>query len=227
MQFEVPRPNGNIKGKSYSEWAEEWWRKLLSDEPDGYRKEDDVVFLRGKYDYIDKGKIRKPRTKPNINRRIGGNRLTICEGTSLFFPVIAAEFNVDDVDPDNENRILRSENDCAACAKRDIDDGGQPGPKQATINNKQIVNDLSPYRVRSKYFTLTVPATSKLRQLMEYEIPAGTYKGVTDGYWLFIESLPALSKPYKLRFTGTGRNQPRTNQYSNGGEYEIKVVRCG
>ena len=85
QQYDILQPNGKFKGKSYSEWAEEWWMKLLSADPDGYRKDDDVVFLRGKYDYVDKGKMREPQTKPNVNKRLGNNGLIICEGTSLFF----------------------------------------------------------------------------------------------------------------------------------------------
>jgi hypothetical protein len=226
QQYDIPRPNGKFKGKSYSEWAEEWWRKLLSAEPDGYRKDDDVVFLRGKYDYVDKGKMREPQTKPNVNKRLGKNGLFICEGTSLFFPVIAAEFNDGDIDPDNEDRTLKGENDCSVCAKRDIDEGGVPDPKQVTINNEPIVEDLRPFRVKSDYFPLMVPKNSFLKDSMEYVIPADTYKGVTEGYWILIKSLPASKEPYRLRFSATGRNQPKTNQYSNAGEYEITVERC-
>jgi hypothetical protein len=226
QQYDILKPNGKFKGKSYSEWAEEWWTKLLSADPDGYRKDDDVVFLRGKYDYVDKGKMREPQTKPNVNKRLGNNGLIICEGTSLFFPVIAAEFNEGDVDPDNEKKTLRNENECSACAKKDIDEGGQPDPKQVTINNDPIVDDFRPFRVKSKFFPLMVPKNSSLKDKMEYVIPDGTYKGVTDGYWILIKSLPASKVPYRLRFSATGRNQPKTNQYSNAGEYEIMVERC-
>ena len=50
---------------------------MLSEDPDGYRKDDDVVFLRGKYDYGDKGNMREPQTQPNVNKRLGNNGLTI------------------------------------------------------------------------------------------------------------------------------------------------------
>jgi hypothetical protein len=226
QQYDILRPNEKFKGRTYGEWAEEWWKKLLSDDPDSYEKDDDVVFLRGKYDYVDKGKKREPSTKPNINKRTGKDGLIICEGTGLFFPVVAAEFNEGDGDPDDETRILRNEEDCYECAKRDIEDGPAPTADQATINGDPIVNDLRSYRARSKYFPLQVNEGSSLRGKMEYEMPLGKHMAITDGYWILIKSLQASDKAYKLKFSATGRNQPRTNQYFNAAEYDVTVKRC-
>jgi hypothetical protein len=226
QQYDILRPNEKFKGKTYGQWAEEWWKNLLSKDPDGYKKDDDVVFLRGNYDYVDKGEKREPNTKPNINKRTGKDGLVICEGTGLFFPVVAAEFNEGDSDPDNEKRILRNEDDCYMCAKRDIDEGPTPSVDQATINGDPIVDNLGPYRAKSEYFLLEVPENSSLRTKMEYEMPAGKPMAVTDGYWILIKSLTASDTPYRVRFSATGRNQPKTNQYSNAGEYDIMVQRC-
>ena len=68
-----------------------------------------------------------------------------------------------------------------------------------------------------------VPKNSSLKDKMEYVIPDGTYKGVTDGYWILIKSLPASKAPYRLRFSATGEKSAKSNQCSNAGEYEIMV----
>lgn len=217
--FQIVSPKEKFRGKSYGEWASEWWNWLVSDNPDCYNMNDPVIFLRANIDYIyiDKPK-RIRRHGGNHYDRTGSNGIKIYENTGIFFPVIEAEFNEGDLNPENGNKV-QTEEEMRSLARKDVDSGWKI---DATIRNGKsprhpIVNDLHYYRAESPLFKLVVSEKNNLRQSMEDELEAGAYMAVTDGYWILISSLVSSGDPYEIHFEATRAD----NRYS--ATYEIFV----
>ena len=101
--YDILPPNENFRGMSYGEWAAEWWKWLGSEDADTYLQKDPVLFLRGAFDYETANGQRRPKRKLHKDRT-GNEKIEISEGTAIFFPVIEAEFNVDDPDPDDRGK---------------------------------------------------------------------------------------------------------------------------
>ena len=71
-----------------------------------------MLFLRGAFDYETANGQRRPKRKPHYDRT-GDKEIEISEGTAIFFPVIEAEFNVDDPNPDDTGKKITTEAECA------------------------------------------------------------------------------------------------------------------
>src|SRR5215217_1573019 len=84
--YDILPPNENFRGKSYGEWAAEWWNWLLSEKPDIYSQEDPVLFLRGAFDYKARADGKRNPSSTH-NDRTGDKKIEIFEGTAIFFPV--------------------------------------------------------------------------------------------------------------------------------------------
>jgi hypothetical protein len=219
--YDVLPPNENFRGKSYGEWAAEWWKWLLSSKNPDYSQEDPVLFLRGAFDYEQVGEQRRPKRKPHYDRT-GDKKVEIFEGTAIFFPVIEAEFNFDDPDPDDGGKKIETEARMRFLARRDIDEGDEMG---ATIQigtggpKTKIVDDLKRYRAESPLFKLVVSAESPIKDYLDVLLPKdGAFDAVTDGYWILIRSLPPSNEPYRIHFEAKGRHN-----YSNSATYDIIV----
>jgi hypothetical protein len=217
--YDILPPNENFRGMSYGEWAAEWWKWLLGSKNPDYSKGEPVLFLRGAYEYYVEGGNRNPRS--THNDRTGDRKIEISEGTAIFFPVIGAEFNEEDPDPDDGGKKITTEAEMRYFARRDIDEGGE---MRATIQigtrapKTKIVKDLKDYRAESPLFKLTVSDQCTLKDKLEVEQKAGTFDAVTDGYWILIRSLPPSEVPYQIHFEAEGRGR-----YFYSGTYDIKV----
>jgi hypothetical protein len=217
--YDVLPPKENFRGMSYGEWAAEWWKWLLGSKNPDYSKGDPVLFLRGAYEYYVEDGNRNPRS--THNDRTGDKKIEISEGTAIFFPVIQAEFNEEDPNPDDKGKKITTEAEMRYFARRDIDEGGGRG---ATIQTgtgapkTKIVDDLKDYRAESPLFKLRVSDECTLKDKLEVEQKAGTFDAVTDGYWILIRSLPPSEVPYRIHFEAKGRDR-----YFNSGTYDIIV----
>ena len=218
--YDVLPPKENFRGMSYGEWAAEWWKWLLGSKNPDYSKGDPVLFLRGAFDYETANGQRRPKRKLHKDRT-GNEKIEISEGTAIFFPVIQAEFNEEDPDPDDGGKKITTEAEMRYLARRDIDEGGGRG---ATIQigtgapKTKIVDDLKDYRAESPLFKLRVSDECTLKDKLEVEQKAGTFDAVTDGYWILIRSLPPSEVPYRIHFEAKGRGR-----YFNSGTYDIIV----
>jgi hypothetical protein len=179
-----------------------------------------VLFLRGAFDYEQVGEQRRPKRKPHYDRT-GDKKVEIFEGTAIFFPVIEAEFNFDDPDPDDGGKKIETEARMRFLARRDIDEGDEMG---ATIQigtggpKTKIVDDLKRYRAESPLFKLVVSNESILADKLDSAQKAGMFDAVADGYWILIRSLPPSNEPYRIHFEAVGRNN-----YYNSATYDIIV----
>ena len=210
----------NFRGRSYGEWASEWWNWVLSEQPDEYVADAPIIFLRGNndYDYVTENHIRV-----NTTSHLDMTKHAICiyEDTAIFFPVIEAELNEGDPSPKDPKRILTEVSEMRQYVRKDIEGCG---PVAATIRHgdelpQRIVNNLLDFRAESPAFDLVVPAKSFLKDRMEWVFKPGVFRAVTDGYWILIRSLPASDIKYQIHFEA---NAPGT-YYS--ATYDI-LVKC-
>jgi hypothetical protein len=193
---------------------------LLSSKNPDYSKGDPVLFLRGAFDYEQVGEQRRPKRIPPHYDRTGDRKIEISEGTAIFFPVINAEFNDDDPNPDDRGKEIRTEAEMRYFARRDIDEGGGMGATIKKGNGPpiKIVDDLKDYRAESPLFKLLVSDESPIKDKLEVAQKAGTFDAVTDGYWILIRSLSPSDEPYQIHFEAKGRGD-----YYNSATYDITV----
>ena len=213
----VVQPNQNFRGLPYGYWAGQWWKWLLSKEPDVYRG--DMLFLRGNVNYRPLGGIDGvPRhVDPSaIYDRTGEGGEGILEGAPLFFPVLNAMFWVGGI---YDGIKMENEADIRAAARKDIFEGRL---KWANIRRKdeskprKIVSNLNDYLIESPEFPITVLHQSTLRDKMEYSLRPGDYQCVTAGYYLLISYLSPST--YRIEFGGEGRGD-----YYTKASYDIIV----
>jgi hypothetical protein len=209
--YEIVSPNANFRGRSYGEWASEWWNWLVSEDPDSYSRNNRIVFLRANidYDFVEgRGRIHTGKHYDRTKAR----RIEIYDDTAVFFPVIEAEFSYGDPYPEDKTRIIRTEAEMRYLARRDIDEGGQLG---ATIRKgdgprNPIVHNIKNHRAESPLFRLAVSRKNPLRYKMEVIHGHGTFYAVTDGYWILLRYLRASNVLYEIHFEAEGR----ATQYS-------------
>lgn len=209
IQYEVMDPRMNYCGKSYSEWATDWFNWFLSAHADK-RTLGPVVFLRshglpnhitGAYisdevavkgsDTSPDGRSAAPEYQtpyvndPNI--RVGSDKLQIFEDQAVFIPIIIA-YQFSSVPPYADWGSLQDY--CGLL----IDNGDDPPEtKQLTINNEdiQLPAEMEEFRVTTPIFTAIVPdapyGTSIKDFLEEGPIAPGTYQAMVEGYFVMVK----------------------------------------
>jgi hypothetical protein len=218
--YDIVPPNENFRGRSYGEWAAEWWKWLLGSKDPDYSQGDPMLFLRGAFDYEQIGEQRRPKRKLHLNRT-EDRKIEIFEGTPILFPVIDAEITEEDLEPDDRGEKMNIEAKMRYLARRENDESGPIG---ATIQigtegpKTKIVDDLKPYRAESPLFKLVVSNDSIIADKLDFPQKAGTFDAVADGYYILIRSLPPSNEPYRIHFEAVGRNN-----YYNSATYDIIV----
>jgi hypothetical protein len=235
--YEVVQPNETFRGKSYGEWAAEWWNWLVSENPDGAYslEESPIVFLRANIDYANQqgkeeegeGAASRHQTGSHYNRT-GDKRIEISEETAILFPVVEILFVKGDHYPEDKTKIIQTESELRTLTRRDIDE--QWTSLEATIKKKgqsrpiSIVNNLMDYRAESPLFKLVVSDKNPLKDKMEMTLGSGTFDAVTDGYWILIKYLAASDDvPYQIHFAARGRSLHTGDQLYYSATYEILV----
>lgn len=218
--YEIVGPNENFRGRSYGEWASEWWNWLVSDEPDRYSMDDPIIFLRANIDYgfvEGRGRIHTGKHHDRRNSR----KIKIFDDTAIFFPVIEAEFSYGDKYPEDVSKTVKTEKEMRYLARKDINEGGSMGATIRRGNGPRspIVRNLKEYRAESPLFKLSVSEKNPLRNKMEVVHDPGTFQAVTDGYWILIKCLHSSDVLYEIHFEAEGR----ATQYS--ATYSISVRR--
>lgn len=196
--------NENFRGRSYGEWASQWLKKILSDNPDSYSKDDPIIFLRANIDYSPvQGRENGYRENTTTHYdRTGDRGIKIYEGTAVFFPVVEANFLIGCKNPEDKKKVLQTEEELRYYARKDIDSGWEIGSfiKIGNENAQPIVSNLKNYRAESQLFKILVSDKSPLKDKWEEELKPGTFDAVTDGYWILIRELQASVEPYQIYF---------------------------
>jgi hypothetical protein len=211
----VVSPDALYLGKSYGDYAEDWFNWLLSAKADD-RNSGPVVFLSSKhipntttpagrnmFDFIKLSEGTTTRSTgsspsdPNssaptwyVNEptiRIGSDRLQIFDDQAVFVPVGVA-YNIATV-PYMDWGYMQDDLGLR------IDSGDNPpDPIQITIDNEPInLDSLKTFRIRTPIFTVVVPdapyGTSLKDFLEEGQIPPASYPAMVDGYFVMLSEL--------------------------------------
>jgi hypothetical protein len=207
-QYEVVDPRSNHRGKSYSEWATDWFNWFLSANADRHNS-GPVVFLRShgmpdtsSANFCHNGttnNITDDLTTTKIdpyyqvrygndpNVRVGSDRLQIFEDQAIFVPVIIA-YQFASVSPHADWGSLQNFTGSL------IENGDNPpNSNQLTIdgNNIELPVEMDQFRISTPIFTALVPdapyGTSLKDFLEEGSIPPGAYQAIVEGYFIMVK----------------------------------------
>jgi hypothetical protein len=204
MKLDIVPPNENFRGRSYGEWASEWLKWLLSGDPDSYSRDDPIIFLRANIDYSPvEGAMNGHRenTTTHYDRTLDKG-IKIYEETAIFFPLVEANFLTGCKNPEDNRKVLLTEEELRYYARKDVDSGWEVG-SYVIIKNKKprpLVKNLKDYRAESQLFKILVSDKSSLKNKMEEELRAGVFDAVIDGYWILIRELQPAGQPYRIYF---------------------------
>jgi len=219
MALSIIKPNDRYRGRSYSQWIEEWSNLLVSSSPD-YQRSRDMFFLRGNLDYeSDQSGIRTIKPGKFFDRS-GSLGVTIYGDTALFIPVLTAMYSIND--PYDAKQLL-DEEDLRYAVRTDLAEGRgmwlrfkDPG----TAKYKPLLptaESILDYYFETAVFTLRVSSQSPLIDKFETALGPGEYESVQGGYYVIITNLPAGS--YRFHFGGNGRGY-----YYTDAVYDITVL---
>jgi hypothetical protein len=187
-------PDAKHAGKTYGEWGVAWWQWAFSlpatNHPlfdttgaDAMRGQDgDVIFLAGTFG------DETPTTR----------NVTIPLGKALFFPIYNWE-----ADSFADGDLLTLE-----LMQAMLDDfAHEAGPLHLSIDGVDATNVMQLRGVSPGPFSVTLPATDDIYTHFGFsDVPQTIPTMVSDGYWAFIEPLPAGQ--HTLVFGGT--HEPAT-----------------
>jgi hypothetical protein len=111
-------------------------------------------------------------TNKSTSRIIPTRKVPVKSGTSILMPIINW-ISVWQEDGETDENISS-----VAAAKMDV-----VSRLEVTINGVRLNRGLDRYRVRSPFFDMVLPEDNVLN------LPSGSRRFVSDGYWLFLRSL--------------------------------------
>jgi hypothetical protein len=214
--FKIVRPDEGYRGRSYSEWIEEWSNLLVSSSPD-YQTPSEMFFLRGNLEYeSDKSgtKIIKPG---KFYDRTGSLGQTIYRNTALFIPVMTAMFSLNDP---YGSRELIDEEDLRKAVRTDLFQGGSMWLRYKSSDTTEytpVVPDITKHYFETRIFTLRISNQSPLIDKFETALGPGEYETVQGGYFVILRDLP--KGKYRFHFGGNGRGY-----YYTDAVYDITVL---
>jgi hypothetical protein len=206
-KYWVIDPYYNYRGKSYSEWASDWFNWFVSVDADK-RTFGPVVFLRSKglpskstganiSDIPERGDEMRNREEtssdpsytkgyvndPNI--KIGGDRIQIFSNQAVFVPIITAY------------QLAPPARDWGSLhefVELTIDYGDNPpGESQLTINNLSVRLPLGrameDFRITTSIFTAVIPEAEygmSIKDFLETPTPPGNYPAIVGGYFVML-----------------------------------------
>jgi hypothetical protein len=186
-------------GVPYREWLSKWWQWNMgiptAEHPrDNYSPEKCTVNQSGPVWFL-----------PDILTGKEERTCTIPEGKAILVPLLTGEWHNDPSDP---VPLTDSELKAAAMA------GDEYGVIGAALDGTQLKN-LEQYRTQS-YHNITVPEDNIFKNL------PGTYRGVADGFFVFLEPLPPGQHELRLTTSVSNPMEPQFN-YASEGLYHLIV----
>ena len=188
-------PDSNPYGKSYEEWARNWWQWHISLPASANPKNVSVttcpVLNNGQVSFID-------------HRLVGKYEFTcnIPTGNAVMTTILSGECDSDEKGTMEEKPILQ-------CAK----EGGDLSTTAITLDNVSLKDNQS--RITTKFFNITIPEDNV------YEANPGTFKGVVDGYFLFLKPLSKGEHDLNIK---VGVNNPSDPNFTNGYDAKLKLL---
>jgi len=212
--IEIVPPEQNYLGKSYSEWASEWWKWVCGIRPDDRHPlnvADDtediatgeglVHFLAGTFGHFGRAIRRK---------------CMIPAGAAIYFPVV----NMICSQQEGDDRIVEGPTPESRLLK--VARGNMDGliPIQAKVDGVSIP-DLWNYRVESSAFDLHLEDDNILRDKQHPDV-RGDGLAVTTGYYILLKPL-SIGK-HEIYIRATGKPSPDHGTFDIEVTYIIEVT---
>ena len=155
-------------GIPYGEWLAKWWQWSFS-----------IPSAQHPRDAYTPEKCALNQKDPNVwflADQLGGQEertCTIPAGKAIFVPLLVGECDYSSPDVKSDEALRR----CAMA-------GDEYGVIEATLDGMKL-KSLEQYRIQSGFFNITIPENNI------YDEPAGAYRAFADGFFVFLEPLPA------------------------------------
>ena len=183
----------NIYGESYQYWASQWWQWHISlphiaDKDD--KQNTSLIHPRDAYTpekcawnqnnkdvwFLADGPNRGPDAEDPVVR-MNERTCNIPADKSIIVQLLGGECDFGEVD-ENGVRVHQNDGDIVNCVNKGID-----GFKVSASLDGIELSDLQNKRIGHYWFNITVPKDNF------YSEPAGIYRALTDGYFLFLKPL--------------------------------------
>jgi hypothetical protein len=132
---------------------------------------------------------------------------TIPGGKAIFFPLVDFECSY------AEYPSYHTESDLRSCATSNMD---KINHLEATVDGVNV-KDLEKYRVQSPLFDLSLIKDNL------FGVPAQDSKAVSDGYWVFLQPLPAGMHQIGFKALGLEVTATGTNSIAQDIKYHLTV----
>jgi hypothetical protein len=184
-------------GVPYKDWIVRWWQWNVgiptSQHPrDNYTAEKCTVNQNGSVWFI-----------PDILTGKEERTCTIPEGKAILVPLITGECDTSDTQS-------QSDADIRQCSTA----GDEYGVISATLDGQKIEN-LDSYRTATDFFNITYVKDNI------FDVPAGTYRGIADGFFVFLKPLPLGNHVLQVKSSVTN---PTTPSYNFGSEAKYNLI---
>lgn len=180
----------------YKDWIVRWWQWNVgiptSQHPrDNYTAEKCTVNQNGSVWFI-----------PDILTGKEERTCTIPEGKAILVPLITGECDT--------SESQSSDAEIRQCSTA----GDEYGAISATLDGQKIEN-LDSYRTATDFFNITYVKNNI------FDVPAGTYRGVADGFFVFLKPLPVGNHVLEVKSSVTN---PTTPSYNFGSEAKYNLI---
>ena len=186
-------------GAPYGEWIAKWWNWTLSIPKEQHPRDDYTP---------EKCTANQGGPVWFLADQLGGReerRCTVPAGKAILIPLLTGECGYEVPEVKNDEDMRR----CATA-------GDEYGVIEATVDGIKL-KDLQTYRTQSGYFNSTIVENNI------YDSPAGDYKAFADGYFVFLEPLPAGNHDVDLKVSVLNPIEPSYN-YNADWTYHLNVV---
>lgn len=220
MSYEVIRTNQLYKGKTYNDWAKEYFTWYFSKDPDDHN-DGPVVFLKStpRIDSLSEdssSSFSKQMTEPNV--MIGRDRLDIRKNQAILIPAIVSYFSMSGEEDDLhtlKNFVREAARDSEIPSDTSIRIRRQDAAKGE--DDHLLVDNMLDYSLETDVFMLDVPEGSTYARYVEYPpLMRGNWPTVGNGFFFLVRFL----RPGVYAVTSNVRGKP----YRDGIPYHATLM---
>jgi hypothetical protein len=204
-------PGSSPYGTNFTQWIAKWWQWYVSVPKTESPNYLDYPNHIGKVDCAIRQDPSSPvffLFTPLVDESSPERTCVIPKDKAILIPIIAAE--ADNGDPEQTDK---SEQGMSQSAKA----GNDYGAISIKLDDAKLnFNEDPKFRALSAFFNITLPK----HNLWEEKEKPGTYKGVTEGYFLFLKP---LSEGNHTLYYEAATNPPNPNVYAQAVKYHLNV----
>ena len=184
-------------GIPYGDWLAKWWQWTFSIPTEQHPRDEYTP---------EKCAINQEGPVWFLADQLGGREertCTIPAGKAIFIPLLVGEcdYSLPDV---------KSDEDLRRCAMA----GNEYGVIEATLDGVKL-KSLEQYRTQSGFFNITIPEDNI------YGSRAGTFRALTDGFFVFLEPLPHGKHDVHLKVSVLN---PIEQQYNYNADWTYHLI---